>query len=331
MVLLRSLPLILLTLLATAADARELVVYSSQKEPYIKPLLDRYTRETGTPVAFLNDQGPVLVERLAAEGAGTRADVLLTVDAGNLWQAAERGLLAAVASPRLAAQVPAQWRDPEGRWFGISQRARTIVYSRARVRPTELSGYAALADARWKGRLCLRSSQSVYNQSLVAALIARDGAEAVARMLAGWVGNLAARPLADDTLVLRAIAGGECDVGITNMYYLARLLREDEGFPVAVHWADQDGAGVHVNLAGAGVVAASDDRAGAQALIEWLTSTPVQNELARMNLEYPVNPKARPDPLLAAWGDFKPDAGDVTALGRLQAEAVKAMDRAGWR
>lgn len=323
--------LLLLTCVPALAGAAELVVYSSQKEPYIKPLLDRYTAETGTPIAFLNDQGPVLVERLAAEGADTPADVLLTVDAGNLWQAADRGLLAAVASPALDANVPAQWRDPGKRWFGISQRARTIVYASGRVKPEDLSTYAALADARWKGRLCLRSSQSVYNQSLVASLIARDGATSVATMLEGWVANLAARPLADDTLTLKAIAGGECDVGITNMYYLARLVREDADFPVRVYWANQGKGGVHVNLAGAGVVAASDDKAGAQALIEWLTSKPIQDELARMNLEFPVNPAATADPLLAGWGEFERDASDVTAMGRLQPDAVKAMDRAGWR
>ncbi len=323
--------LLLLAFAPVFAGAVELVVYSSQKEPYIKPVLDRYTRETGTPIAFLNDQGPVLVERLAAEGTDTRADVLLAVDAGNLWQAADRGLLAAVDSPTLQANVPAEWRDPGKRWFGISQRARTIVYSSKRVRPEELSTYAALADARWKGRLCLRSSQSVYNQSLVAALIARDGVASVAAMLEGWVANLAVRPLADDTLTLKAIAGGECDVGITNMYYLARLVREDAHFPVRVYWANQGNGGVHVNLAGAGVVAASDNKAGAQTLIEWLTSEPIQNELARMNLEFPVNPAAKADPLLAAWGEFERDASDITALGRLQPEAVKVMDRAGWR
>jgi iron(III) transport system substrate-binding protein len=318
-------------LLANAAlAADELVIYSERKEPLIKPILERYTRETGVQVRWFNDQAPVLIERLAAEGEYTRADLFLAVDAGSLWLAAQRGVLAKVQSPALEASVPANLRDADGRWFGLSQRARTIVRSTERVQASELSTYEALAEPAWKGRLCLRSAKKVYNQSLVATMIARDGEAETERRVRGWVANLAAPPLADDTLVVQAIAGGECDVGIVNTYYLGRMLKDDPKLPVAVFWPDQAGAGVHVNISGAGVTAHSRHKAQAQKLLEWLASADAQHEFAAINLEYPVNPAVAMDPLIAAWGKFKADPVHVAEAGRLQPEAVRLMDRAGW-
>jgi iron(III) transport system substrate-binding protein len=314
-----------------AAAADPIVVYSAQKEPSIRPLLDRFTAETGIEVRLLVDQGPVLVERMAAEGPATRADLLLTVDAGNLWQAAERGLLAPTESAALTARVPAGLRDAQGRWFAISRRARAIVYSTERVAPAQLSTYAALAGPEWKGRLCLRTSKNVYNQSLVATRIARMGEADAEAMVRGWVGNLAALPLADDTLTAQAIAGGECDAGIVNMYYVARLKRAQPDLPVSMFWPDQDGAGTHQNICGAGVATHAKNPAGARALLEWITDVPAQRELSRLNLEYPVNAEAEADPILAAFGPFKADDLDLAETGRRQADAVRLMDRAGWR
>jgi len=316
-------------LAANAADP--LVVYSAQKEPSIRPLLDRFTAETGIEVRLLVDQGPVLIERMAAEGPATRADLLLTVDAGNLWQAAERGLLAPLESAALEARVPAHLRDAQGRWFGISRRARAIVYSTERVTPAQLSTYAALAGPEWKGRLCLRTSKNVYNQSLVATRIARMGEAGAEAMVRGWVDNLATLPLADDTLTAQAIAGGECDAGIVNMYYVARLKRAQPDLPVAMFWPDQDGAGTHQNLCGAGIATHAKNPAAARALLEWITDAPAQRELGRLNLEYPVNAAAEVDPVLAAFGTFKADDVDLAEAGRRQADAVRLMDRAGWR
>jgi iron(III) transport system substrate-binding protein len=320
---------LLLGCAATAADP--LVVYSAQKEPSIRPLLDRFTAETGIEVQLLVDQGPVLIERMAAEGPATRADLLLTVDAGNLWQAADRGLLAPLESAVLEARVPAHLRDAQGRWFGISRRARAIVYSTERVTPAQLSTYAALAGPEWKGRLCLRTSKNVYNQSLIATRIARMGEAGTESMVRGWVENLATLPLADDTLTAQAIAGGECDAGIVNMYYVARLKRAQPDLPVSIFWPDQDGAGTHQNLCGAGIAAHAKNPAAARALLEWITDVPAQRELSRLNLEYPVNAAAEIDPLLAAFGPFKADDVDLAEAGRRQADAVRLMDRAGWR
>lgn len=323
--------LLLASLLAPALQAAELVVYTERREPLVKPLFERYERETGTRVRVLSDGAPVLIERIAAEGANTRADVFMAVDAGNLWQAAERGLLAPVQSPALEAAIPAHLRDPQGRWFALSQRARTIVYSTARVQPSMLSTYEDLADPRWKGRLCLRSSKKVYNQSLVATMIERLGAERTEAVVRGWVANLATAPFADDTQLAKAIAAGQCDVGIINTYYLGRLQADEPGFPVQVFWADQGGAGAHVNVSGAGVVAASKNQAAATKFLEWLASASVQADFASINYEIPAREGSQLDPIVAAWGPFKADQVNVAVAGQRQAEAVRLMDRAGWR
>ncbi|KFN51709.1 hypothetical protein N790_14315 [Arenimonas malthae CC-JY-1] len=323
--------LLLASLLAPLAQAAELVVYTERREPLVKPLFERYEKETGTQVRLLSDGAPVLIERLAAEGANTRADIFMAVDAGNLWQAAERGLLAPTRSAKLEAAIPANLRDPHGRWFALSQRARTIVHSTARVKPAELSTYEALAAPEWKGRLCLRSSKKVYNQSLVATMIERLGAERTEQVVRGWVANLATAPFADDTLLAKAIAAGQCDVGIINTYYLGRLQHDEPGFPVQVFWADQAGAGAHVNISGAGIVAASKNKAAAQAFLEWLASPSVQADFASVNFEIPASPGVALDPVVAAWGPFRGDAVNVSVAGQRQAEAVRLMDRAGWR
>ncbi|MFY2763545.1 extracellular solute-binding protein [Arenimonas sp. MALMAid1274] len=323
--------LLLAALAAPAVQAAELVVYTERKEPLVKPIFDRYTQETGNTVRLLSDGAPVLIERLAAEGANTRADIFMAVDAGNLWQAAERGLLAPTKSPALEAAIPANLRDPQGRWFALSQRARTIVYSTDRVKPAELSTYEALADAKWKGRLCLRSSKKVYNQSLVATMIERLGAERTEAIVRGWVANLATAPFADDTLLANAIAAGQCDVGVINTYYLGRLQHDTAGYPVQVFWADQQGAGAHVNVSGAGIVAASRHKEEARKFLEWLASDAVQADFAGVNFEYPAKPDVKLDPVVAAWGRFKADRVNVSVAGHRQAEAVRLMDRAGWR
>jgi iron(III) transport system substrate-binding protein len=273
----------------------------------------------------------VLIERLAAEGANTRADLFMAVDAGSLWQAGERGLLAPLESPLLEAAVPAHLRDPQGRWFALSQRARTIVYSTARVKPAQLSTYEDLAGAQWKGRLCLRSAKKVYNQSLVATMIERLGAERTEQVVRGWVANLAAPPFADDTLLANAIAAGQCDVGVINTYYLGRLQNDTPGFPVQVFWANQRRGGAHVNISGAGIVAASKQPVEARRFLEWLASEAVQSDFAGVNFEYPVRKGVRVDPVVERWGRFTADRVNVSVAGQRQAEAVRLMDRAGWR
>jgi iron(III) transport system substrate-binding protein len=315
----------------TLVWAEEVVVYSARKEHLIKPLFDRYTEETGVPISYITDKAGPLLQRLRAEGKRTPADMLITVDAGNLWHAAESGVLAEIDSPVLEANVPANLRDSEGRWFGLSERARTIVYSTERVTPGQLSSYEDLADPKWKGRLCLRTSKKVYNQSLVATLIARHGEEKAEQIVRGWVANLAAAPFSNDAKAMQAVEAGQCDVTIVNTYYFGRLQNEQPDIRLALFWANQDSSGVHINVSGAGVTRHAKHPEAAQRLLEWLSSETVQAEFAGSNMEFPINPKVAPDATVAAWGSFKADELNVNEAGRLQAAAIRLMDRAGYR
>jgi len=315
----------------TAFAADELVVYSARNEQLIKPLFDAYTAETGTQIKFITDKEGPLLERLKAEGKNTPADLLLTVDAGNLWLAAKQGVLAPVNSKTLRTNIPAHLRDPDNRWFGLSVRARTIVYSTERVKPEELSTYEALGDAKWKDRLCLRTSKKVYNQSMVAMMIARHGEAKTEKIVKSWVANLKTEPFPDDTKLMEAILAGQCDVGIVNTYYFGRLEKKQPGLPLALFWPNQKDRGVHVNVSGAGVTTHAKHRAAAVKLLEWLSSEKAQNLFADENMEYPANPKNKPHASVAAWGKFKQDTINVSKAGSLQVKAVMLMDRAGYK
>jgi iron(III) transport system substrate-binding protein len=321
---------VVMLLAGCTQQSDELAIYSARNEQLIKPVFDRYTAETGVSIRFVTDDAAPLIERLGAEGTNSPADILLTVDAGELWHAAHRGLLQPIDSPVLAANIPDTLRDPENRWFGLSVRARTIVYSTERVKPEDLSTYEALADPRWRGKLCLRTSKKVYNQSLVAMLIAQHGEQETERVVRGWVENLATDVFSNDILLMEAIAAGQCDVGIVNTYYFGRLLRDKPAIPVKLFWADQQGSGVHVNVSGAGITAHAPHRQAAQKFLEWLSQTESQSMFAGLNLEYPANEAVKADPMVLAWGDFKPNPINVAKAGELQATAVKLMDRVGY-
>jgi iron(III) transport system substrate-binding protein len=324
-----------LLFVALPALAEEVVVYSARNEQLIKPLFDAYTRDTGVQVKFITDkEGPLMV-RLKAEGRNTPADMLLTVDAGNLWQASEEGLLRPIQSKTLEANVPAHLRDPGNEWFGLSVRARTLVYNTGKVKPADLSTYEDLASPKWKGRLCLRTSKKVYNQSLVAMMIHEYGEEKAEDIVRGWVGNLATSPFPDDTKAMEAVAAGQCDATLVNTYYFGRLVEKKPNLPLAIFWPNQNlknkAAGVHVNISGAGVTRHARNPAGAQKLIEWLSSDKAQNLFADVNMEYPVNPKVAPDKTVAAWGSFRQSLINVKEAGSLQTKAVRLMDRAGYK
>jgi iron(III) transport system substrate-binding protein len=231
----------------------------------------------------------------------------------------------------LEANIPAHLQDPDNRWFGLSVRARTIVYSTERVDPAQLSTYEALAGPDFKGRLCLRTSKKVYNMSLVGTLIERLGAEQAEQVVQGWVGNLATDVFSSDSLLIQAIAAGQCDVGLVNTYYLGQELQKDANLPVGLFWANQDSSGVHVNVSGAGITANAKNPEGAQRLLEWLSTEEPQTMFSELNLEFPANPAVAAVPLVQGWGEFKQDSLNVEAAGRRQAEAVMLMDRAGYR
>ncbi|MBO1517789.1 extracellular solute-binding protein [Psychrobacter celer] len=316
---------------ATSADGQTITIYSSRNEQLIKPLLDRYTEETGVKIELVTDKTGPLMARLQAEGQNTPADMLLTVDAGNLWQAAQQGLLQPVASTVLENNVPAKYRDPKGQWTGLSLRARTIFYDPSKVSADQLSTYADLADPKWKGKLCLRTSKKVYNQSLVASMIEHLGAEKTEEIIRGWVDNLATDVFSDDTSMLEAIAAGQCEVGIANSYYYGRILDEKPNFPVKIFWANQGTTGTHVNVSGAGVVAGSDNPDGTLKLIEWLSSDEAQGIYASSDKEFPVKEGVDESEMLRSWGSFKKDDINVQKFGELQTQAIQMMDKAGYK
>jgi iron(III) transport system substrate-binding protein len=297
-------------ILATSGSSSdELVIYSARSHYGEEEPFERFAKETGTDLRLRGGDASELYERLKTEGKDTPADVLITVDAANLWRAQEAGLIDS--------------------WKPLTLRARTIMRSTERVPPGVVTTYAGLGDPRWKGRLCLRSGTSEYNVSFVADRLAKDGRAATERMLRRWMAN---DPdiLGSDTDVLKAIADGDCDVGLANSYYLGRELEEDPDFPVVLEWADQQGRGTHVNLSGLGVVRTSDQPETARELIDFLRKPREQEVFAQNNHEFPVVKGTRPSPQIAQFGDFKRDMIDVAGAGAHLTEALNLMDEVGW-
>ena len=309
----------------------DLQIYSARHYD-LEGAFGQFTDETGISVEFISGDDAELLERLKAEGEDSPADVFMTVDAGNLWNAARQDELAALDSTVLNKAVPEDLRDPEGRWYGLAMRARTVTYNPDNVDPAEFDAaetYAGLADPKWKGRLCMRDATSSYTQSLVASLIDLHGREKALEIAKGWVAN-DVQIMSNDVLLLEAIDAGTCDVGINNHYYLARTLAEKPDFNVELFWASQAGSGTHVNISGAGLVAGSDNAAEAQRLIEWLATTG-QNAFVDANPEFPVNPEAKPESVIAGFGEFKRMPLNAEAYGDLNAEAVDLLAEAGYK
>lgn len=312
-------------------------VYSHRHYDTDQQLFQRFTEETGIRVNVVTASADELITRLENEGENSPADVLITVDAGRLHRAKSKGLLQPVRSELLETAVPSSLRDPEGYWYGLTMRARVFVYDTSRVSPGELSTYEALADPRWKGRVLARSSGNVYNQSLLASLVASLGEEAAEEWATGVAANLARPPSGGDTDQIKAVAAGVGDVAISNTYYFGRLLGssdpEDRRLAerLAVHFPNQDDRGTHVNVSGAGVTTSSKNLENAIRLLEFLTSEEAQKVFAEANYEYPVNPRVEPAAILKAWGEFRRDTLNLARLGELNAAAVEVFDRAGWR
>ncbi|WP_425338424.1 Fe(3+) ABC transporter substrate-binding protein [Thiorhodococcus minor] len=322
---------------AAGAFADEVNIYSSRKEALIKPLLDRFTEQTGIAVNLVTGKDGALLQRLKSEGMNSPADLLITADAGNLYRAKAAGVTQPFVSEALTASIPETYRDPEGHWVGLTLRARPILYAKDRVDQKTLSTYEALADPAFKGRICIRSSDNIYNQSLVASLIAADGLEATETWAKGLVANLARPPKGGDRDQIKAAAAGECDLAVANTYYLAGMLKSQDpaeraaAEAVAVFWPNQDGRGTHVNISGAAVTASAKHKEAAVALVEFLATPEAQAWYAEANGEYPVGEGVALSPTLAGWGPFKADDLNLGRLGELNAEAVRLMDRAGWR
>lgn len=323
-------------LLSTAsAFANEVNIYSARQEELIKPLLDNFSRDTGIKVNLITGKPDELISRLASEGRNSPADLLISTDVGRLYRAKTQGVLQSIQSAALSSAIPEELRDPQGQWYGLTMRARPIMYVPGNVNPQELSSYADLADPKWRGRICIRSSDNIYNQSMVAGLIAREGAAAAEQWVKGLVANFARPPRGGDRDQISAAANGVCDIAIANTYYLGGMLADPEQRAVAekvkVFWPDQDGNGVHVNISGAGVAAYAPNKANAVRLLEYMVTAQAQAWYAEANHEYPVLNGVAASELLQGMGEFKADKLNLDKLGELNGEAIRVMDRAGWR
>jgi iron(III) transport system substrate-binding protein len=331
--------LMLTGLVQSAWAAGEVNIYSARNEVLIKPLLDRFTAETGIVVNLVTGNAGALMKRLESEGVNTPADLFLTVDVGRLHAAKAAGLFQPVTSELLESRIPQHLRDKDQNWFALSARSRVIIYSRDRVDPARLSTYEALTDLQWLGKICIRSSNNIYNQSLLASMIANDGPQAAETWASGIVANMARKPKGNDRGQISAVAAGECDIAIANTYYLGKMQTSDKedgqrraAEKVAVFFPNQSGRGAHMNVSGAGVIKYAKNRDNAVRLLEFLVSDESQNWYAQANHEYPVVEGVSVSDIVAAWGyPFKSDALNITVLGLYNAEAVRIFDRAGWK
>lgn len=312
-------------------------VYSHRHYDVDQELYDRFTELTGIKVNVVKANADELIERLRSEGPNSPADVLITVDAGRLYKAKEMGLLQSVNSSLLEGAVPAYLRDSEGFWFGLTKRARVIAYHKTRVNPSELSTYEDLADEKWKGRLVVRSSSNIYNQSLLASLIEHNGRADALEWAKLVIANMAREPKGNDRDQVKAIASGQADIAVINTYYLGKLVTSSDeaevaaGNEVGLFFPNQNGRGTHINVSGAGIIKTSKNYENAVKFIEFLVSVEAQEKYAQANYEYPVRTDVKPSDLVASWGAFKDDQVSLSVLGANNSEAVIVFDEANWK
>ncbi|MBT9314777.1 Fe(3+) ABC transporter substrate-binding protein [Leptothoe spongobia] len=321
-----------------AADPEAVVnVYSARHYDVDDDLFERFTEQTGIDVNVVEGKSDELIERIKTEGEASPADVFITVDAGRLWRAEQAGIFQSAFSPVLDEKVPANLRHPDGLWYGLTKRARVLIYNVESVDPAELSTYEALAEPEWNGRVCVRSSSNIYNQSLLGSLVETIGLEETEAWAEGLVNNFARDPDGGDVNQIKAVAAGQCDVAIANHYYWARLAKSDEPesqdvvSKTAVFFPNQADRGTHVNISGVGVVAGAEHQESAISFLEFLISDEAQEVFANSNNEYPVVDGVSMDPIVAELGEFKVDEVNVSAYGRNNPDVVKLVDRVGWK
>jgi iron(III) transport system substrate-binding protein len=323
------------------ADGGEVNIYSARHYPSDQTLFDMFAKETGIKVNVIQGVAEELMQREQMEGDSSPADVLITVDAGNLWRATQSHLLQPVESKILDAQIPEHLRDPGKLWYSFSTRARVIIYDKNKIKPEEIPTYEDLADPKWKGHILVTTSNSIYNQSLLASIIEADGADKAEAWARGLVANLARKPEGADTEQCLALAAGVADIAISNSYYFGRLLGSDDAtrkkldhvgilFPNQ-HGEGPAGRGAHINVSGGGVAAYAPNKDNAVKFLEFLISPAAQKVFADANYEYPIRKDVEPNAVVKAWGSFKADPVNVSALGKNNPEAVMIMDKVGWR
>lgn len=296
-----------------------------------------FTEKTGIKVNVIKGEGDELMERLTREGEATEGDVFITVDAGNLHRAKAEGLFQPIVSDTVNGNIPENLRDADNEWVALTQRARVIVYSKDRVNPADLSTYEALTDAKWKGKVLIRSSENIYNQSLMASFLELNGEEKAKAWAQGIVANMAREPKGGDTDQIKAVVAGEGDVAISNTYYVGRLINSTNpedvkvAEQVGVFFPNQDTNGTHVNVSGIGLLKHAKNSENAIKFIEFMTSQEAQGQFAEGNNEYPANPEVAPSETLKSWGEFKTQDITMTILGEKNTDAVKIFNEVGWK
>ena len=324
-------------LLFSCADKNEVNIYSSRHYDTDLELFDKFTEETGIEINLIEGSSDELIERINSEGINSPADIVITVDAGRLWRAKEAGILQPYESEFLDSRVDPELRDDEGYWVGLSKRVRAMIYHKERVNPEDLQGYWELGNEQWADRLCIRSSNNIYNQSLVASLIETHGLEETEEWAANLVSNFARSPQGGDTDQVRAVASGLCDVALANHYYLGRLVASsrsadnDVADQVEIYFPPAEYGGAHVNISGAGIAANSPNRDNALRFLEFLATDEAQKIYSIGNMEFPISDDMELPPVLEMMGEFESDAVNVTSYGRNNPDAIRLMDRVGWR
>jgi iron(III) transport system substrate-binding protein len=319
------------------AQDKQLNLYSSRHYNTDTELYESFTNQTGIKVNLIEGKADELIARIQSEGANSPADILITVDAGRLWRAEQGGIFAPVSSQVLMSKVPANLRHPDNLWFGFTKRARVIMYNKNTVDPSQLSTYEDLANPKWQGKLVIRSSSNIYNQSLIASMIEVDGEQKVEEWCRGVVSNFARSPDGGDTDQIEAVAAGLADITLANTYYLAKYAKESDPAQqaifeqIGVFFPNQNARGAHVNISGGGMVKTAPNQASAIAFLEFLLSPTAQAFFAQGNNEYPVVTGVAIDPVVGGFGTFKEDTTNVSAYGINSAKAVQIMDRAGWK
>jgi iron(III) transport system substrate-binding protein len=319
------------------AAAQEVNVYNARHYGTDQTLWDNFTRQTGIKVNVVQGSHDELIQRLISEGSNSPADVFITVDAGRLAFATDKGLFQPVKSGTLEGSVPPHLRQPDGQWYGLAVRARVLVYDRKRVNPEDLSTYEALAEPRFKGKILVRSGTYIYNLSLLGSIIAADGSAAAHDWARGLVANMARPPAGGDTDQIKAVAAGVGEIAISNTYYFARIAASEKpddkamAEKLGIFFPNQSNRGTHVNVSGAGVVRTAPNRDNAVKFLEFLVAPEAQRYFADVSFEYPVNPRVPPHPVLAGFGSFRQDTLNAATYGANNIEAARIMDRAGWK
>jgi len=312
-------------------------VYTHRHYQADDELFSKFTEETGIKVNIVNASADELIQRLETEGENSIADILITVDAGRLYRAQEKDLLQPVSTEKLLANIGPEFREANGYWYGITYRARIIAYAKDRVNPEDIKTYEDLADPKWKGKVVIRSSENIYNQSLLASIIVAEGEEKAKEWAAGVVANMARSPKGSDRDQVKAVAAGEGDIAVVNTYYIGLMLNdknEEErkaGQTVGIIFPNQADRGTHINISGVAVTKYAPNKENAIKLLEFLSDEPAQKTLASLNYEYPINPKVSKDAILEEWGDFKTDDIDLSLLGKYNSEAVRIFGEVGWK